>query len=49
MAGKDGPKSWPKCVQKEATKDRFCICMGKKIKIKKKTTLEKVSICHFGY
>jgi len=28
--------------------DRFCICMVKKIKIKKKTTLEKVSFCTFG-
>ena len=26
----------------------FCICMGKKIKIKIKTTIEKVSKCHFG-
>ena len=30
------------------TSDRFCICMVKKIKIKKKTTIEKVSKCHFG-
>jgi len=28
--------------------DSQCICMGKKIKIKIKTTLEKVSKCHFG-
>ena len=29
-------------------RDRFCICMLKKIKIKIKTTLEKVSFCTFG-
>ena len=28
--------------------DRFCIGMEKEIKNKIKTTLEKVSICHFG-
>ena len=28
--------------------DRFCICMVKKIKNKKKTTLEKVSFCTNG-
>ena len=29
-------------------KGRHCICMVKKIKIKIKTTLEKVSFCTFG-
>ena len=27
---------------------RQCICMGKKIKKKKNTTLEIMSFCHFG-
>ena len=48
--GKSGQKraeTWPKCVQKEAI-DRFCICMVKKIKINKKTTIEKVSFCTNG-
>ena len=33
--------------RKEADSNH-CICMVKKIKIKIKTTIEKVSICHFG-
>mgnify|MGYP003150896731 CR=1 FL=1 len=40
-------KIWLKCVQKKAP-DGFCIGMVKKIKNKIKTTVEKVSICHFG-
>ena len=41
--GIDVAEMWPK-----RGSDGFCICMVKKIKIKIKTTIEKVSKCHFG-